>query len=79
MGGVRQDVGEVITSKTRFHASRKEADRQRRLTAKHAVHVGEVLLAYNQAQASMFLLFWGIAADSDYDVSIGLMARHPER
>lgn len=72
MSKVSRDAAIPITEKTRYHASRREADRARKLTLRHAKHVGEVIHAWNRAHASCFALFMRVGFAGDYAVAIDL-------
>lgn len=72
MGGVASDVGRISKPGSRFTASRRLSTGNRKAIAQHNYRVGEVLHAFNTAQASFFLVFWRLAADTDIDLATEL-------
>ena len=72
MGKVRADVVHVSKPGDRWSAKRKIHSASPRALASHNKRVGEVLHAYNTAQASFYQLFLTVAGDGNSCLAIDL-------
>jgi hypothetical protein len=65
-------VARVSTPGKRFTASRRVHAGDRKAIAQHNYRVGEVVHAFNAAQASFFLIFSRLAADTNITLALAL-------
>lgn len=76
MGKVRADVVHVSKPGDRWSAKRKIHSANPKAVAAHNKRVGEVLHAYNTAQASFYQLFLTVAGDGNSRLAIDLWNSH---
>ena len=72
MSAVSAVIGKVVTAKTRYTTSRRGPANTRAADKRHAQHIGEVVHAWNRAHAGLFWIFLRVAADSNYELAIGM-------
>lgn len=77
MGKVLSTVGKVSRPGNRWTARRRLHTGDPKAIARHNRQVGEVLHAFNAAQASLFLVFWQLAARDDIHLALDLWEAQP--
>jgi len=72
MGKTSNTSAQVSKPGQSFHASRRLNAIEYRLAKAHNQRVGDVIHAYNLAQAALFLIFRDVVVREDYYVAIGM-------
>jgi hypothetical protein len=72
MGKVSSNAAAVSRPGKRFHCSRRWSKLVAGLVKPHNQHVGDVIHAYNSAHAGLFILFWRLVANENYDLAISM-------
>lgn len=77
MGKVSSTVGKISRPGDRWTARRRLHTGDPKAIARHNRQVGEVLYAFNAAQASFLLVFWQLSSPNDIELAIGLWEAQP--
>ena len=52
--------------------SRKIPERRRPVIQTHAQHIGEIMIAWNEVQSNLFMLFWALNRAANYETMHGI-------